>query len=192
VTDTTWTALAPITLDHQQKLLLEMIASSEQFGGQFQTSSEPGGSDTSEELDHLANIGLVEWEEIVANARRGGSYGTGRYVYQVSGLGNLWLTRCTPQTDDHDLPDEMCALFNSLDAPTQRRFTAWAALCNGMELHAEGSGDAARLATDAEEQGDTLNTGVITLGGWSLVPGEAKPSLAAVATTAGAREEEGD
>jgi hypothetical protein len=119
-----WVALVPITLGGFKKRCLEIV---EQRGSYTMGEEDWFDAQYSDEL-----CSLEEGEFIRAHRDD-----NGEIFYRLTEIGRLWLKRCTENTGEYELADEVTALFDSFDEATQRRFAWFAAMRIGMALHPE-------------------------------------------------------
>jgi hypothetical protein len=118
-----WVALLPVTLSDAERRCLVTI---EQLGSYI-----TGAPYTAIDPDTLS---ALEAREFLAPHRE---RVMGPWVYQLTETGRLWLKRCTENTGEYELADELTAMFNSFDEATQWGFAKFAAMRLGMELYPE-------------------------------------------------------
>ena len=128
-----WVALLPVTLSTTEKRCLETIERlASPLGASFSQLSE----DNAEEIDLVDSLDRREKERKFIAVHPPSFVGE-ETCYTITDTSKLWLKRCEPCTNDFQLADDLVGLFHSFDEPLRRRFTAYAALMIGMELHPE-------------------------------------------------------
>ena len=131
-----WVALLPVTLSTAEKHCLETIEQlASPLGASFaELSAVFKAEANAEEIDLADALNRLEEERKFIAAHPASLVGE-ETCYTITDTGKLWLKRCEACTSDSRLPDDLVGLFHSFDEPLKRRFTAYAALMIGMELH---------------------------------------------------------